>query len=119
MTEYAFVTRWSFAAPIDEVWKAISEPERWPDWWRGVERVELLAPGEKDGTGSLRRFTWKSPPTLPAGVRHEDHPSSSVPISWKAGPRESSPAPAAGSCAKTPVGPTSAMTGGCAPRSPG
>ncbi|HEX4964735.1 MAG TPA: SRPBCC family protein [Thermoanaerobaculia bacterium] len=60
MSKYAFVTRWSVQAPIEAVWKLLSEPEEWPHWWPGVEKVELLEPGSESGAGSLRRFTWKS-----------------------------------------------------------
>lgn len=59
--EYSFVTHWRLRAPVDEVWDAISHSERWPSWWRGLERVEELKPAvEASGVGSLRRYTWKS-----------------------------------------------------------
>jgi uncharacterized protein YndB with AHSA1/START domain len=60
MADYDFVTRWSFQAPIEQVWKLISEAERWPEWWPGVEKVEVLEKGKQSEVGSLRRFTWKS-----------------------------------------------------------
>jgi uncharacterized protein YndB with AHSA1/START domain len=60
MSKYAFVTRWSFQAPVEPVWDLISKAEHWPDWWPGVEKVELLEPGTDGEVGSLRRFTWKS-----------------------------------------------------------
>lgn len=60
MAEYAFVTEWTFRASILDVWDLISDAAEWPRWWRGVEKVELLEPGDADGVGSLRRFTWKS-----------------------------------------------------------
>jgi Polyketide cyclase / dehydrase and lipid transport len=70
MAEYAFVTRWSFQAPIEPVWDLISKAERWPDWWPGVEKVELLEKGIDGGeVGSLRRLTWKS--RLPYKLRFE------------------------------------------------
>ena len=60
MSEYAFVTRWSFQAPVEQVWDLIAKAEDWPDWWPGVEKVEVLEPGTDGEVGSLRRFTWKS-----------------------------------------------------------
>ncbi len=60
MSEYAFLTRWSFQAPIEQVWDLIAKAEDWPGWWPGVERVEVLEPGPEGEVGSLRRFTWKS-----------------------------------------------------------
>jgi len=58
--QYAFITVWSFRAPIDAVWEVLSRADEWPSWWRGVESVEAIDPGGADGLGSVRRFTWKS-----------------------------------------------------------
>ena len=33
-------------APVEEVWKLLFDPGRFPDWWVGVERVRTGAPGE-------------------------------------------------------------------------
>ncbi|MDO8730464.1 MAG: SRPBCC family protein [Candidatus Omnitrophota bacterium] len=52
MAAYSFVTRWTLQAPLEKVWEAIYDSDRWPSWWKGVERVEQI--------GSVRRFTWKS-----------------------------------------------------------
>ena len=60
MTDYAFVTTWRIEAPIQQVWDAIYHAERWPTWWKGVESVVELEPGDERGIGALRRFTWKS-----------------------------------------------------------
>jgi hypothetical protein len=47
-------------APVDRVWEAIKDAERWPEWWRGVERAEQLSPGDADGVGSEWRYVWRS-----------------------------------------------------------
>ena len=60
MSEYRFLTTWCLEAPIEPVWEAIYDSERWPDWWRGVERVVELEPAGEDGTGQVARYTWKS-----------------------------------------------------------
>lgn len=60
MPEYAFETIWRIASPIHDVWEAIYHAERWPTWWRGVERVVVLEPGDENGVGSVKRYTWKS-----------------------------------------------------------
>lgn len=61
MARYEFVTIWRVDAPVERVFDAISESEKWPEWWPGVERVEEIAPGNTgDGVGNLRRYTWKS-----------------------------------------------------------
>ncbi len=60
MSEYSFVTNWSFDAPIEAVWAEIENADNWPTWWRGVRRVELIKDGNTDGIGSIRRTTWRS-----------------------------------------------------------
>ncbi|HEX7971410.1 MAG TPA: SRPBCC family protein [Thiobacillus sp.] len=57
--EYRFVTRWRIEAPIEAVCEAISHSLDWPQWWRNVERVEELDPGDARGIGSVRRYTWR------------------------------------------------------------
>jgi uncharacterized protein YndB with AHSA1/START domain len=42
------------------VWEAIYDSERWPEWWRGVERVVELESGDEDGLGQVGRYTWRS-----------------------------------------------------------
>jgi uncharacterized protein YndB with AHSA1/START domain len=60
MAEYRFLTTWCLEAPIDLVWEAIHDSESWPQWWRGVERVVELEPGDEQGIGQVGRYTWKS-----------------------------------------------------------
>ncbi len=60
MARYEFTTIWQFDAPVAAVWTAITEVERWPQWWRGVEGVTRLAGGNGLGVGAVYRYTWKS-----------------------------------------------------------
>ena len=60
MMQFALVTRWHLDAPIERVWDAIVSVETWPRWWRYVLAVEELRPGDGDGLGALRRYTWAS-----------------------------------------------------------
>jgi hypothetical protein len=60
MAEYAFLTAWRLAAEREDVFDVLHESERWPEWWRGVERVVKLEDGDADGRGSLGRYTWRS-----------------------------------------------------------
>src|SRR3989338_8227962 len=46
-------------APLDAVCDAISPSLNWPQWWRNVESVEELVPGDARGIGSVRRYTWR------------------------------------------------------------
>lgn len=56
---YRFVTVWSIEAPLPEVSEAICHSLTWPQWWRNVESVRELSPGDARGIGSVRRYTWK------------------------------------------------------------
>ncbi len=60
MTQYHFVTVWKYAAPIERVWPIIYDAEKWPEWWKGVRRVETLQKGDENGVGARQRFTWRS-----------------------------------------------------------
>ncbi|MFQ3662497.1 MAG: SRPBCC family protein [Chloroflexaceae bacterium] len=60
MADYSFTTIWQIAAPVAPVWTAITEVERWPRWWRGVEAVVRLRDGDRQGIGAIHRYTWKS-----------------------------------------------------------
>lgn len=60
MPEYRFLTTWCLDAPRDQVWDAIWESERWPEWWRGVVASEHLAEGDENGVGQVGRYTWRS-----------------------------------------------------------
>jgi hypothetical protein len=33
-------------APVEEVWKLLFDPARFPEWWAGIETVRHDAPGE-------------------------------------------------------------------------
>ncbi|SRR5581483_9627541 len=60
VARYRFLTIWQIRAPIDRVFDAIYDSRRWPEWWRGVERVVELRPPDADGLGGLTRYVWKS-----------------------------------------------------------
>jgi hypothetical protein len=60
MQQYALVTYWHLAAPIDRVWDAIFAVEDWPRWWRYVQAVIELEKGDAKGVGAVRLFTWSS-----------------------------------------------------------
>jgi uncharacterized protein YndB with AHSA1/START domain len=60
MPEYSFLTTWCLEASREQVWDAIWESERWPQWWRGVVASERLAEGDETGIGQVGRYTWRS-----------------------------------------------------------
>jgi hypothetical protein len=60
MAFYEFETVWKLRAPLEHVWYAIVDAERWPEWWHGVQRVETLRLGDDHGIGAYYRLTWRS-----------------------------------------------------------
>jgi len=60
VASYRFLTAWLLDAPPEAVWAALHDPERWPEWWPGVELVELLDAGDENGVGSVFRNRWRS-----------------------------------------------------------
>jgi uncharacterized protein YndB with AHSA1/START domain len=60
VAEYRFLTTWLLEAERERVWEAIFDQRSWPSWWRGVESVIELDPGDADGVGSHSRLTWRS-----------------------------------------------------------
>jgi hypothetical protein len=60
VSEYSFLTTWCLAAPRGQVWDAIWESERWPEWWRGMVASRHLVDGDETGVGQVGRYTWRS-----------------------------------------------------------
>ncbi len=69
MANYAFLTTWVLDAPREDVWQAVYEIERWPEWWQGVCKVEQVEDGDANGIGALYRHEWRS--VIPYPVRFE------------------------------------------------
>jgi hypothetical protein len=59
MAEFRFVTIWRIEAPLAQVSDAIFCCSEWPKWWKNVEKVDEINPGDREGVGALWRFTWK------------------------------------------------------------
>jgi uncharacterized protein YndB with AHSA1/START domain len=59
-SRYSFLTTWVLDAPIERVWDVLAENERWPEWWRGAEAVQVLEPGDEARVGELARYTWRA-----------------------------------------------------------
>jgi uncharacterized protein YndB with AHSA1/START domain len=53
-------TEFTVAAPRAAVYAAIRDVRDWPQWWRGCERVEVLAAGVASGVGARHRILWRS-----------------------------------------------------------
>ena len=60
MAEYRFLTTWLLEAPRERAWEVIEDTLSWPEWWRGVVRVEQLDPGGENQVGSRYLIEWRS-----------------------------------------------------------
>src|SRR4029078_9237851 len=45
--EYRFLTTWLLESPREPIWDVIYDQKAWPSWWRGVEAVVEIQPGEE------------------------------------------------------------------------
>jgi hypothetical protein len=57
---YSFETKWSIAAPLQQVWGVLYNQQHWPSWWKGVEKVTILQEGDANDIGKRLQYTWKS-----------------------------------------------------------
>ncbi len=60
LAQYEFLTTWCVDASIEAVFDVLNDSAGYPRWWKGVESVQLLEPGDESGIGQLDRFTWRS-----------------------------------------------------------
>lgn len=59
MAEYRLLTIWRIEAPLEEVYAAIHNSPRWPDWWPGMQKVEPVTAGDATGINSVLRYSWQ------------------------------------------------------------
>jgi uncharacterized protein YndB with AHSA1/START domain len=71
VANYEFLTTWCVDAPIEAVFEVLNDSEGYPRWWKGVQSVEVLEPGDERNIGGLHRFRWRSvlPYTLAFDLR--------------------------------------------------
>lgn len=60
MADYEFLTTWCVDAPMQAVFDVLHDEAAYPEWWKGVQSVEVLEPGDADGVGQLSRYRWRS-----------------------------------------------------------
>src|SRR5215211_72040 len=56
MAEYRFLTTWLVDAPRERAWEAIEDAVSWPEWWRGVVRVDQRSAGHGGGRAQRARL---------------------------------------------------------------
>ncbi len=57
-SHFDLVSHWRLNAPLPRVWDALTDPERWPQWWPYVLAVQTLNRGDAQGLGGIRRILW-------------------------------------------------------------
>ena len=45
---------------IRAVFDVLHDEPAYPEWWKGVQSVEVLEAGNGDGVGELARYSWRS-----------------------------------------------------------
>ena len=80
-------------APVEEVWKLLFDPDRFLDWWAGIEAVRKDAPGQ---------FTLWPPATPTSRCRKSCGPTR--PTGGSSSPARSSPSIWSGSSPKAGTG---------------
>jgi uncharacterized protein YndB with AHSA1/START domain len=60
LTQYSFLTTWLLETSREAAWEVLEDAERWPEWWRGVERVDLIDPGADGRVDTRYRIVWRS-----------------------------------------------------------
>jgi hypothetical protein len=63
MTDHHLVSTWRLQASIEQVREKIVHTERWPSWWKYLQHVDELDPGDSDRLG--RRQHLESRPGCP------------------------------------------------------
>lgn len=69
MAHFEFVTLWQFKAALKPIWDCIFDSGQWPEWWKGVERVDVIREGRPDSVGKCTKQVWKS--ALPYRLRFD------------------------------------------------
>jgi hypothetical protein len=60
MNNYRLQTVWWTSAPIDRIWETLADYKAWPNWWRGIQKVEVLRNGDESGVGTVLSQQWRS-----------------------------------------------------------
>lgn len=76
LTHLDLISHWRIAAPVERVWPAVADLRRWPHWWPGIGRVQVLRPEQAGGPGCLCRVHIALRWPLRAAVDIETTPAS-------------------------------------------
>lgn len=58
---YHLITRLRLSLDRRRTWDTFIDVEAWPNWWRWLERVEMVREGDDEGVGAVFRQSIRSP----------------------------------------------------------
>jgi hypothetical protein len=57
---FVLISRWRLETSAERLWQVLTRPTQWSEWWPGLQRVDELAGGDRDGIGARHAFVWRS-----------------------------------------------------------
>lgn len=57
--DYCFTSQWLIEAEYRRAARAVEDVERWNEWWRGLEKLEILQ-SRRDHVGSMILGQWRT-----------------------------------------------------------
>ena len=71
-------------APRERAWDVIEDAARWPEWWRGVVRVDELDAGGPGRVGARFAIEWRSRLPYPLGFEFTVEQRGPARAAWRA-----------------------------------
>ncbi len=60
MAKYRFVDHWEIRAPIEQVYRYVSDPATYSEWWSVYSDVKIVEQGAENGVGGKARLIVRS-----------------------------------------------------------
>jgi uncharacterized protein YndB with AHSA1/START domain len=51
--EHTLESTWALQAPLEQVWKVLSDLGSWQVWWPAIEKIQVVRPGRDDGVEAI------------------------------------------------------------------
>lgn len=58
MATFHLTTTWKIPASIETSWFSIIDVEAWPNWWKYVDTVIEIQPGDESGINAIHSYNW-------------------------------------------------------------
>jgi len=60
MTTFHLTTTWKTQASIESCWLSIIDVKAWPSWWKYVDKVVEIKPGDASGINATHHYIWST-----------------------------------------------------------